>query len=105
MNKFNLYKLISTFLILAPSYVLAGSYNIGSGGDQSTFGSIVTFLQSGMDFLTGPWVKFTIAGSAILALMLWAAAPKEGAMGWIVRVIIAGLVALNIASWMALMGG
>ena len=105
MNKIQVLKLIVATVILVPTCVFAGSYNIGSGGDQSTFGLISTFLQSAMDFLTGPWVKFTIAGSAILALMLWAAAPKEGALGWIVRVIIAALVALNIASWMALMGG
>lgn len=88
-----------------PFVTMADTYSIGGdSGDDGGFGLITTFFQKYVDFMTGPFAKTAIAGTLIIAAILWAVMPKEGIFGTIVRVVIAALVAMNVATWMGMFG-
>ena len=74
-----------------------------SGGNQGT-SILTTFLQTWVNFATGPWAVAVIALSILIGLAVWVFMPREGPLGWIGRGIIAGLIALNLGTWMSDLG-
>lgn len=91
-------------LILVYTHVaFASSYSITTGGFSSGgFGKITQLLQSWVDFMIGPYGKAVVAGSFIIAVTVWAVAPKEGILGSAIRVAVAGAVILNVSVWMGM---
>ena len=74
-----------------------------ANGNQGT-GILTSFLQTWVNFATGPWAVAVIALSILIGLAVWVFMPREGPLGWIGRGIIAGLIALNLGTWMADLG-
>lgn len=90
----------SLLLALPYSAAIAGvSYNIGSSNTEG-FKLITDFMQKYVDFMTGPFAHAAIALTLIMGVILWVAMPKEGLFGVVFRVAVAGIVSLNIATWM-----
>ena len=90
---------------VVPVVVLAGAsranaagYDIGTT-DSTAFDKIVSFLQAIVDLIDGPVATAVTVISIIVAILLWAVAPKSGGMSTVVRVCIAAIVGLNVATW------
>lgn len=77
----------------------AGStVDLGSTG-VGFFAGIEKAMQDIVNFVGGPGVVLIVFVSAAAALGLWVMAPKQGsaAVGWLLRIIVAGIVLLNLA--------
>ena len=72
---------------------------LGSGGG-GTFAFFNELIQDWVDFMTGPYAKAAVIGSIILAFAGWSYAPKEGIMGHVIRIVVSGIVILNVGAWM-----
>ena len=83
-------------LLLVPR-AFAG-YDIGAP-TTGAFGKIGAFMQEVVDFIDGPTALFFTVVSIVVGAILYALSPKSGAMGTIVRIVIAAIVALNVATW------
>lgn len=82
----------------------AQAVDIGAGGTGPLTG-LTTFLQDIMDFMSGPWAIFALAGGVILAVVMWIWMPKEGAMGTLFRVLFGGVIILNVGGWITFLQG
>jgi type IV secretory pathway VirB2 component (pilin) len=84
----------------------ADTYNISDGGEGSAggFGLITQFFQKYVDFMTGPFSKTAMGAILIIGVLTWAVLPKEGIFGTVIRIVIAGIVVLNLATWMGMFG-
>jgi len=102
-NKNKSWLMINSLLLLSQRSVAAGSYNIGDE-TQEGFKLIQDFLQTYVNFMTGPFAHAAIAISLIAGVVIWVAMPKEGLFGIVFRIVVAGIVCLNIATWMNMFG-
>jgi len=82
----------------------AQSVNIGSGGG-SGFSIMKKWLQNWVDFMSGPFAVAAVITSIIIAYCAWAFAPKEGVVGPTVRIVVAGIVILNVGVWLSTLAG
>jgi len=83
---------------LASAPAWAG-YNVGTGGG-TTWAQFRTWIQAYIDFMDGPFGTAAVVLSIVIGFAVWIFAPKEGIMGVLVRAAIAGMVILNVATWM-----
>ena len=86
------------------SCAYAGPPSIGNGGG-SAFGLMRTWIQNFIDFVGGPFGIAAVVVAIILAFLAWSYAPKDGIIGPLVRVVTAGLVVINVSTWVASFGG
>lgn len=89
--------IVPVVVLVAASRASAG-YDIGTT-DSTAFDKIVSFLQAIVDLIDGPVATAITVISIIVAILLWAVAPKSGGMSTVVRVCIAAIVGLNVATW------
>lgn len=89
------------FLALATSaqFAAAGP-SIGSGGG-SNFAVLRQWLQNFVDFMAGPFGLAVVIISIVIGFATWAMLPKEGIVGVIMRVVVAGIVIINVGTWVA----
>ena len=73
-------------------------YSLG-GSSSGPFGKLTQWMQDYVDFMDGPAALAIIVVSIIIAVCAWIWAPKSGAVGILVRVVIGGIVILNIGTW------
>lgn len=85
-------------VVLAAAGRANAGYDIGTT-DSTAFDKIVSFLQAIVDLIDGPIATAITVISIIVAILLWAVAPKSGGMSTVVRVCIAAIVGLNVATW------
>jgi len=85
--------------LLTGVYAHAG-YSLG-GSTSGTFGKLTQWMQEYVDFMDGPAALAVIVVSIIVAVCAWIWAPKSGAVGVLVRVVVGGIVILNVATWVA----
>jgi hypothetical protein len=90
-------------LALVGANAYAASPDLGTAAGP--FSRIVSGLQEILDFLSGPVAIFILAASLIAAVVLWMFAPKEGALGGIVRVLAAGIMLVNIGLFVTYLVG
>lgn len=81
-----------------------GGVNIGNGGG-SGFSIMKRWLQNWVDFMSGPFAVAAVITSIIIAYLAWAFAPKEGVVGPTVRIVVAGVVVLNVGVWLSTLVG
>lgn len=93
----------SFFGLVTTAYAQSGP-NIGSGGG-SGFSIMKRWLQNWVDFMSGPFAIAAVITSIILAYLAWAFMPKEGVVGPTVRVVVAGIVILNVGVWISTLVG
>lgn len=93
----------SFFGFVTSVYAQSGP-NIGSGGGTG-FSIIKRWLQNWVDFMSGPFAIAAIITSVIIAYVAWAFLPKEGLIGPTVRVVVAGIVVLNVGVWVSTLAG
>ncbi|HDZ58142.1 MAG TPA: hypothetical protein ENI17_02680 [Pseudomonas xinjiangensis] len=89
---------VSSFL-LAPS-VMAQANDVDLGSPAAgPLAAIGGFMQEVVDFAGGPGVLFIAFISAVAAVALWVAAPKQGgaAIAWALRVCVGVIILMNIA--------
>ena len=84
-------------LIAGP--VFAG-YSLG-GSSSGPFGKITQWMQDYIDFMDGPAALGIIVVSIIVAVCALIWAPKSGAVGVLLRVVVGGMIMLNIGTWVA----
>lgn len=87
---------VVSVVLAAPAYA---GYALGGG--TGTFGKLTQWMQDYVDFMDGPAAIAMIVVSIIIAVCAWVWAPKSGAVGVLLRVVVAGIVVLNIGTWMA----
>lgn len=76
----------------------------GSGAGASDFDALTTFLQSFVDFMTGPFGKGVVVISIIAAFCTWVFAPKDGIFGQVLRVAVAGIAIMNATVFVTNLG-
>ena len=74
---------------------LRAGFDIGTTGGPLEF--ITEAFQTAVDFLTGPAALAFLVGSIVVGGIMWAYAPKSGALGIVFRAIMALLVVFNLA--------
>lgn len=74
--------------------VLRAEFDIGTTGGPLDF--ITTVFQTAVDFLTGPAALAFLVGSIVVGGIMWAYAPKSGALGIVFRAIMVLLVIFNL---------
>lgn len=84
--------------LIAASNAIAGPTLPGGGGDL--FAKAKEWFQNYVDFMSGPFGWAVVIVSAVVVLATWAAVPKEGIMGNALRVVVAGLGIVNVATVM-----
>lgn len=93
-----------TFLHFTPAFAQT-AVDIGTAGTGPLAG-IANFLQEIVDFMSGPWALFVLAGGVIFAIVLWIWAPREnGAMAGMFRAIFGGVIILNVGGVIAWVAG
>ena len=80
-------------LLYLPRGVRA-EFDIGTTGGPLDF--ITTAFQTAVDFLTGPAALAFLVGSIVVGGVMWAYAPKSGALGIVFRAIMVLLVIFNL---------
>ena len=88
---------ITSALVASPAFA---GYALG-GSSSGPFGKITQWMQDYIDFMDGPAALGIIVVSIIVAVCAWIWAPKSGAVGVLLRVVIGGIVMLNIGTWVA----
>lgn len=73
---------------------VAGPTLPSGGGDL--FVKARAWFQQYTDFMTGPFGYAVVAIGIVVALAVYAIAPKEGIMGPALRVVIAGIGIINV---------
>ena len=81
-------------LLLFPA-TLRAEFDIGTTGGPLDF--ITTAFQTAVDFLTGPAALAFLVGSIVVGGVMWAYAPKSGALGIVFRAIMVLLVIFNLS--------
>ena len=83
-------------LIVLSSFpgVLRAEFDIGTTGGPLDF--ITTAFQTAVDFLTGPAALAFLVGSIVVGGVMWAYAPRSGALGIVFRAIMVLLVIFNL---------
>lgn len=76
------------------------AYNIGTSGASRGIDKFEKFIQDWVSFFSGPFGVAVVVGSIILAVAVFVFAPKQGAMGLFARAVVAGVVILNLGSFM-----
>ena len=95
---------LSLYCALITMPVLAGT-NIGTDPSHSgLFGTFIKLFQDFVNALEGPLGKGILLISLIIAALLWANAPRSGALAWILRVIVVMIVLINISALLAWLG-
>lgn len=82
---------------------LAGP-NIGGGGGGD-FAILRQWLQNFVDFMAGPFGLAVVIIAIIIGFATWAVLPKEGIVGTVMRVVVAGIVIINVGAWVASFAG
>jgi len=85
--------------LLTTAYAHAG-YSLGGSG-SGPFAKLTEWMQDFIDFMDGPMGIGIVVISLILGVVVWIWAPKSGAVGVLVRVVIGAIVILNVGTWMA----
>ena len=67
-------------------------------------GLLTAFIQSWVNFATGPWAVAVIAISLVVGIVVWMLMPREGWLGWVARGLIGGIILMNLAAWMQDLG-
>ena len=73
---------------------LRAEFDIGTTGGPLDF--ITTVFQTAVDFLTGPAALAFLIGSVVIGGVMWAYAPKSGALGIVFRAFMVLLVIFNL---------
>ena len=81
-------------LLLFPG-TLRAEFDIGTTGGPLDF--ITMAFQTAVDFLTGPAALAFLVGSIVVGGVMWAYAPKSGALGIVFRAIMVLLVIFNLS--------
>lgn len=84
-------------LFVAPAYA---GYDLG-GSSSGPFGKLTEWLQWMIDFMDGPMGLAMVVGGLVVGCCVWIFAPKGGAVGFMARCVAAGIVVLNIGTWVA----
>ncbi len=74
--------------------VARAEFDIGTTGGPLDF--ITKAFQTAMDFLTGPAALAFLVGSIVVGGVMWAYAPKSGALGIAFRAILVLLIVFNL---------
>ena len=85
---------ICLFLLSGFSGALRAEFDIGTTGGPLDF--ITTAFQTAVDFLTGPAALAFLVGSVVVGGVMWAYAPRSGALGIVFRAIVVLLVLFNL---------
>lgn len=91
--------LASMAVVLMSPVAMAGT-DLGDGGG-ATFAQLRAWMQDFVDFIDGPFGLAAVVISIVVAFTVWVFAPKEGIMGPVLRVVIAGVAILNVAVMLA----
>lgn len=89
---------VAALSVMASHAAWAG-YNIGTGGG-TTWAWLRQIMQDFVDFIDGPFGTAAVVVSIVLAFAAWIFAPKEGIMGPVLRICVAAVAILNIATWL-----
>lgn len=83
-------------LFLAPGFPGGAGveFDIGTTGGPLDF--ITKAFQTAVDFLTGPAALAFLVGSIVVGGIMWAYAPKSGALGIVFRAIMVLLIIFNL---------
>jgi len=73
-------------------------------GANEGIGLLTAFIQSWVNFATGPWAVAVIAISLVVGIVVWMLMPREGWLGWVARGLIGGIILMNLAAWMKDLG-
>lgn len=92
--------LVAFMALMAVSQTVLAAPTLGSGGGAA-FAPLRTWLQNFVDFMAGPFGLAVVILSVILGFAAWAMLPKEGIVGTIMRVVVAGVVIINVGTWVA----
>ncbi len=74
---------------------LRTEFDIGTTGGPLDF--ITEAFQTAVNFLTGPAALAFLVGSVVIGGIMWAYAPKSGALGIVFRAIMVLLVVFNLS--------
>ena len=74
--------------------MLRAEFDIGTTGGPLDF--ITEAFQTAVNFLTGPAALAFLIGSVVVGGIMWAYAPKSGALGIVFRAIMVLLVIFNL---------
>lgn len=70
--------------------------DIGTAGSGPLTG-LAEFFQEWVDFMAGPWAIVVLAVGLVMGIGLWIWQSKEsGAMQWIARALLGGVMIMNI---------
>jgi hypothetical protein len=82
-------------LVAAPAYA---GYSIGTS--TGPFALLTNWMQTFVDFMDGPAGIAVVVISLVAGVATWIWAPKSGAVGLILRIIMGAIVIMNIGTWM-----
>lgn len=85
-------------MLVSTGNAFAGPPLPSGGGDL--FAKAKAWFQFYVDFMTGPFGWAIVIVSAVIVLATWAIIPKDGFVGNALRVVVAGLGIVNIATVM-----
>lgn len=94
------YLYLSAVVLSLFSQLSAAATNIGSTGNTG-FALMEQWLQNFVDFMDGPFGVAVVSVSVILAACVWMFMPREGWVGVTARVVTAGLVIINVPTWVS----
>ncbi|NND65208.1 MAG: hypothetical protein HKM24_04495 [Gammaproteobacteria bacterium] len=72
---------------------------------EAGFDAVTAFLNKILSFMTGPWATFVIAVSLIAGVAVWVWEPQSKALGWVARILIAGVLIFQVGALVGLIGG
>lgn len=75
-----------------------------NGGGGTFFNEIISFMQTWVDFIAGPWAILIVFAGIAIAVFLWIIAPKAGEfIGYALRTCVGGFIIFNVASLISMM--
>lgn len=90
------------FLMCITAYTVPAHAGYALGGSTSgPFVKLTSWMQGYIDFMDGPFAIAVIVAAIVLAGVIWTFAPKSGGLGFACRAVGAGIVILNVGTWMA----
>ena len=91
--------LLAASLVSGVTAAHAGlSISAPTSGPFQKFGE---WLQAFVNFIDGPFGLAVVAISIVIAFAVWVFAPKEGIVGPVLRIVVAGIAILNVAALVA----
>lgn len=96
---------IAATAFLVPQARAEEQISIGTvEGANEGISLLTAFIQSWVNFATGPWAVAVIAISLVVGIVVWMLMPREGWLGWVARGLIGGIILMNLAAWMQDLG-